>query len=123
MKKWIIPFLLITLLGLWGCSKAPSKSQIRELVHSKMQVDVPPELAHTLLPASQAEISAIEVRKVGEVQKINSLEYYPAIVYAKGTCKAILGNKVPFEGEQEYYFWKNAYGDWTVTHIKDNIGK
>ncbi len=123
VKRWIVPFLMIILIGIWGCSKAPSKSQIRELVRNKMQVDVPPQLAHTLLPASKAEISVIEVRKVGEVQTINSKEYYPAIVYSKGTCVAILGNRVPFEGEQEYYFWKTAYGDWTVTHLKENIGK
>lgn len=123
MKRWIISFLLIILLGLWGCSRAPSKSQMKELVRNKMQMDVPPELAHTLLPASKAEISDIEVRKVGQVQFYNAKAYYPAIVYSKGTCVAILGNKVPFEGEQQYFFWKNAYGDWTVSRLRESIGR
>ena len=123
MKRWIIPFLLIILLGIWGCSKAPSSSRITELVRQKMQVDVPPQLAHTILPGSKAEISEIYVKKIGDVQTINSKEYYPAIVYSKGTCVAVFGRRVPFEGEQEYYFWKTAYGDWTVTHLKENIGK
>ena len=123
MKRWIFPFLLVILMGIWGCSKSPSSNQITKLVRQDLQNHVPPKLANIIMPGSKAEITDIQVKKIGEVQTINSKEYYPALVYSKGSCNAILGNEVPFEGEWEYYFWKTAYGDWTVTHLKENIGK
>ena len=121
--RFVLPLIMLSMLAMMGCGKGPSGGQIETLVKQDLDKHVPPKMANLILPGSKAVVNEINVKQNGEVQKINSTDYYPVMVYCRGTCKAILGNEVPFEGTQEYYFWKDPYGNWKVAHNKDDIGR
>ena len=79
-------------------------------------------IAGFVASCSNAEINQITIGARGDQVMKEETPYFPFKLTISGSCQPTVGpwtsERKSFEGEGEYYIWKDAYGEWKAIYSR-----